>query len=298
MSAPYVYTPPAFQPTQYLHYSPYAPRSPFLPPHAAFPPSPHYPPSPFLPSTTPYSPPFAELPPEDGYWPPRPRRPSWHAGQPPSPYIQPRDSPYPSRRRSFGAYQWGNTQFLPWAYPYQGPCPRFEIHPLLNGEVPNSGLYFNLASPTFALMRYIGPSQAVIISPEELNLPATNPPITRMRITHDAIPDWPIDLELRYDEYPITAGPPPPITLGDILYMIHSSLHRQITHHDWNKLSDSEQTAVARAYTRRYKNVPSTAELEASQGVKRVDYLRERYIFKGLIKAPDEDGFFHWRMIT
>ncbi|KAI6029939.1 hypothetical protein BKA83DRAFT_2708339 [Pisolithus microcarpus] len=298
MSDPYVYTPPAFQPTQYLHYSPYAPHSPFIPPHAAFPPSPHHPPSPYLPSTTPYSPPFPELPPESAYWPPRPRRPSWHAGQPPSPYIQPFDSPYHSRRRSFGTPQWGDSQFLPWAYPCQGPSPRFEVHPLLNGEVPYSGLSFNLASPTFAPMRYIGPGQFAIVSQEELSYPATNPPITRMRITHDAIPDWPVDLELRYEEYPIPAGPPPPITLGDVLYMIHSSLHRQITHQDWGKLSDSEQNAVARAYTRRYKNIPSTADAEACLGVKKVDYLRERYMFKGLIKAPDENGFFCWKMIT
>ncbi|KAI6027054.1 hypothetical protein EDC04DRAFT_2719197 [Pisolithus marmoratus] len=288
MSDPYVYSPPAFQPTQYLHYSPYAAHSPFIPPLAAFPPSPHY---------SPYRLPYPELPPEGVYWPPRPRRPSWH-GQPPSPYIQPPDSPYRSRRRSFGAHQWGDTQFLPWVYPSLGSSPHFEIHPLLNGEVPYSGLYLNLASPVFAPMRYIGPNQLIMVSPEELNHPATNPPITRMRITHDAIPQWPIDLELRYDEYPASAGPPPPITLGDVLYTIHSSLHRHISHSDWNRLSDSEQLPINRAYTRRYRSVPSMADAEANRGIKRVDYLRENYIFKGLVRASDEDGFFHWKMIT
>ena len=39
-------------------------------------------------------------------------------------------------------------------------------------------------------------------------------------------------------------------------------------------------------------------DLETTQGVKRVDYLKEKYIFRGLVKAHDEEGFFHWRLIT
>jgi hypothetical protein len=136
-----------------------------------------------------------------------------------------------------------------------------------------------------------------LISTDELHEPATYPPLARMRISHDAIPQWPIDLEFHYDGCTAPTVPRS-ITLGDVLYMIHSSLHRQITQQDWARLSPSEETAIARAYsTRRCRSVLSSASVVASQGVKRIDYLREKHMFRGLIKTHDEDGFYHWRLV-
>ena len=137
-----------------------------------------------------------------------------------------------------------------------------------------------------------------MLSQEELRQPATNPPITRMRITHQSIRQWPIDLKLQYDEYQMGSGTQTPITVGDVLYMIHTSLRRQITHDDWYRLSNFKHDAVTQAYYRRCRSVPSMQTLETRQGVKRVDYLKEKYMFAGLIKAFDEDGLFHWKMIT
>jgi len=157
--------------------------------------------------------------------------------------------------------------------------------------------HFDLASPSFSPLFWAGHGHTTMISAEELREPATYPPITRMRITHDSIKHWPIDLEFQYDGYTDPAAHPP-ITLGDVLYLIHSSLHRQVTHQDWARLSVSKETAIARAYTRRYRSVPSSAEAEASQGVKRIDYLLDKHVFRGLIRTHDEDGFYHWRLIT
>ncbi|KAH7887221.1 hypothetical protein F5I97DRAFT_1120778 [Phlebopus sp. FC_14] len=296
MSGPYVYTPAAYEPTPYLGYGAYQQRSPFIPPAALFPTSPYPPSSPYLGATnTPHGVHY-----DDNYWnpPPRPRRPSWHAGMAPSPYLQTPATPGHHRRRSFGdGYRMWGEPVLNSPWPYTGASPGFQIHPLLNGEVTRTDFYFDLASPTFTPLRWIGPGQTVLISSAELAEPATYPPITRMRITHDAIPQWPIDLQYHYDQYTMQTTSPP-ITLGDVLYMVHSSLHRQITQQDWARLSLTEETNVARAYTRRCKSVPSTAHLEASQGVKRIDYLLEKHIFRGLIRAHDEDGFYHWKLIT
>ncbi|KIJ59986.1 hypothetical protein HYDPIDRAFT_117900 [Hydnomerulius pinastri MD-312] len=294
MSSPYVYTPAAYEPTPYLGYGTYQQRSPFIPPATLFPSSPYTPTSPYLGGpTTPRGVHY-----DDSYWnpPPRARRPSWHAGMAPSPFLQAPQTPGRDRRRSFGEGHrpWGEPA-APWGYP--GTSPRFQIHPLLNGEAPRMDFYFDLASPSFSPLRWIGPGQSAVISPDELREPATYPSITRMRITHDAIPDWPVDLEYQHDAYTVHTTPLP-ITLGDVLYMIHSSLHRQITHQDWARLSLSEETAIARAYTRRCRSVPSAAQVEASQGVKRVDYLLEKHIFRGLIRTHDEDGFYQWRLIT
>jgi hypothetical protein len=126
-----------------------------------------------------------------------------------------------------------------------------------------------------------------------------------MRIICDVIPQWPIELEYTpYDirgepvSMPSINGSVPPISLGDVLYAIHRALHTQITHLDWGRLTLSEEIATARAYTRRCRSVPSVAQYEASEGVKRVDFLLERYVFKGLVRAPGEDGYDEWKLIV
>ncbi|KAG6369180.1 hypothetical protein JVT61DRAFT_1338 [Boletus reticuloceps] len=288
MSGPYVYTPLAFEPTPFLGYGPYLQRSPFIPPATLFPSSPYPPSSPYLRPTTPVGAPF-----DDPYWtpPPRARRPSWHGGLPPSPFLAPPSTH--TRRRSFGG------GFRPWepASPWAGTSSHFQIHPLLNGEMPSVDFYFDLASPSFSPLFRVSPGHTTMISDDELREPATYPPVTRMRITHNAIKQWSIDLEFHDDGYTDPTAHPP-ITLGDVLYMIHSSLHRQVTHEDWARLSVSKETEIARAYTRRYRSVPSSAQVEASRGVKRVDYLLDKHVFRGLIRSHDEDGFYHWKLIT
>ncbi|OAX38782.1 hypothetical protein K503DRAFT_770130 [Rhizopogon vinicolor AM-OR11-026] len=287
MSSPFVYQPATYEPPPY-YVHPYTPqRSPFIPPSNLFPSSPYH--SPNLP--------YVDLPEtRTSYYPEgfhRQRRPSWHAGMaaaPPSPSFL--GVPLPSghnRRHSFG------HSSRP-AWPYNSSSQQCQIHPLLNGEAYGTELYFDIANPAFAPLRRAGPNNMVMLSVEELREHATAPTITSMRITHDAIPQWPIDLEFVHGEY--DAMNPLPLTVGDILWMIHSSLHRQISHPDWARLSQSEETAIARAYTRRYRSSPSSAQMEASQGVKRVDYLMDRHVFRGLVRAADGDGFYHWRLLT
>ncbi|KAL4064727.1 hypothetical protein V8B97DRAFT_1875834 [Scleroderma yunnanense] len=298
MSCPYVFT-PTFPPTWYLDYNPDPPGTPFIPP-APLPSSPVLPTlSRFRPST-PFETPYTVYGSSR-----RPRRPSWHAGMPPSTSFQTPDTQYHFRRRSFGGtYGTWNASghHLPWTYPgtsllSSSSASAFcQVHPLLNGEATYAGFYFDLASPTFSPLRTVGPGQFVAISSAELRQPATDPPIMRMRITHHIIPQWPIDI-----------GPPPvksvvgtihPITLGDVLYTIHTSLGWKITHRDWDKLTISEQTEIACSYTRRYASVPSAIELEAVQGVRRVDYLGEKHVFRGLVRAHDEEGFVGWKLLT
>jgi hypothetical protein len=170
-----------------------------------------------------------------------------------------------------------------------------QIHPLLNGEAYGSDLCFDIVNPAFAPLRRVGPYQMVMLSNDELREHATFPPIINMCITHDVIPQWPIRLNLAHGEYDI--GDPLPLTVGDILYMIHSSLHRRISRQDWARLDQSEKTAIARAYTRRCMSIPSLAEIEAGQGVKRVDYLMDRHVFRGL-RVAEGDSSYHWKLLT
>ena len=218
---------------------------------------------------------------------------------PPTPFLTAASTSPHYRRRSFGG-GFTPSGFIPSGFdspwdPWTGASPGFELHPLLNGEVPRTDFFFDLAAPSFTPVHLFS-GQSMLLSEDELRTPATNPPITHMCITHDAIPQWPIDIALQYDTY--TPTPAPPITLGDVLYMIHASLHRQISHRDWAEVNAAQETAIARAYTQRYRSVPSRAKAEANQGVKRVDYLLERHIFGGLVRAQYQDDVSHWRLIT
>ena len=285
MSDPYVYTPPANEPPPYPYYSPY------LPPYSLC----------ILPTTFSSS----SLPPMSPYLEPticlqtsawlcdeihcRPlsRRSSWHAGISPSPYIWQTELPYRSRRDSSSNFWENISQCLPWA---QG-SHHIDIHPLLDSDAPYSGFYFDLSCPTFSL---IPRTRSTMIS-QELSQFATNPPITQMRITHHSIPQWPIDLKLQCYDYHMYGGWLPHLSVGDVLYQIHKSLHQLTTHSDWHCLSGSKRVKVTRAW---YRRCESMSLVNAYEGVRRVDYLKEKHMFAGLVKAHDEEGFSCWKLIT
>lgn len=135
---------------------------------------------------------------------------------------------------------------------------------------------------------------------DELAQQATHPGVTRMKIICDLIPQWDVILEPQRDyasssgylavpHEPVASNQP--ITLGDVLVAVHRMLQTQITHRDWARLSNTEATNIARAYTRRCRTFPSAEQFEASQGVRRVDYLLDRFLFKGLVRLRGEDGF-------
>ncbi|KAI6045282.1 hypothetical protein EDC04DRAFT_2637004 [Pisolithus marmoratus] len=296
MASPYLHSPVAFQPTPYLNYTPYEPSTPFIPPATAFVPSHVSMGSPYMRSYTPIGDPYYD----DTAWnyPYRSRAYSWSGGMPPSPFLQSSWLPYGHRRHSFGG------MYSPWngsvSYShlgYQGGTHYYyRLHPLLDGQSTLTDLYFDLSSPTFSPMRVLGTGQFILISAGELGQAATTPSTTKMRIIHDSIPQWPIDVELRYNEY--IGGATLPITVGDVLYMIYHSLRRPISHADWAMLNPWKRTAISHAYTRRYSSVPQMAQLEAVSGVRRVDYLRDRHIFRGLVKTYDIDGPWCWKMIS
>jgi hypothetical protein len=179
---------------------------------------------------------------------------------------------------------------------YVSGYPQFpstlHIHPWINGDAPSPEFVFDLSITNFSPCRVVGSEQLVPLSPADLQQPAFHPPVTNLRITCDMAPSWPIDLIC-----PIGMGMmPPPITLGDILVAIHKKMHQQITHDDWDRLSHSEEALISRAFTRRCRRENMRAggryrtdhELpERQQGVKVVDFLQGRSLFRGLVRTTD-----------
>lgn len=333
MAAPFVFVPEADPSTPYSapYHNPYfaTPQggpSPFLPPH----PLPYT--SPYLGSTdlpnvfdpnsvlwpenaAEYRSPYAAS------WvpiPPRQRTISWHAPAPPpsSPFLAPtmpafltaqsQSSPFrPGHKKS---KSWGTApSWLNNVNPYlntSGPQPAMHIHPWLNGDTPSPSFHFDLAPAAFAPLRRVDtyPPSSAFVGPAELREPAFHPPLFALRILHPRLPFWPVDLALPAGAHA------PPITLLDVLLALHRALHTRINHADWATLGGEDEAAVTRAFSARcraeaVRSGASPAQLRdrevavRSQGVKRIDFLVGKTVFKGLVRAPgDPEGCV--RMIT
>ncbi|KZT24768.1 hypothetical protein NEOLEDRAFT_1066528 [Neolentinus lepideus HHB14362 ss-1] len=291
---PYVYAPVYYPPNPYLDPYYHQHHSPFIPPVN-------------LQGLQPLSPPARTVHFDDGDPPVRPRVVSWHAGMPSPPggavpfyYTSPQPQPVPlythGRRHSFG-----NAPVMspPWPYPPQ-PYPHQSIlHPLLDGEHRTPPIFFDMSVTMFTPLKLTGRGSKTSITSEELEQPALWPPTTRMRIVCDNVRQWPVELQYQGNSMllQVPGMESRPITLGNVLQAIHTNMQTQITHMDWARLSKSDDVDVARAYTRRCKAFPSLEEHEKRQGVRRVDYLKKHYMFKGLKSSGHSDGFDNFKLL-
>ncbi|PPQ86201.1 hypothetical protein CVT25_006908 [Psilocybe cyanescens] len=110
--------------------------------------------------------------------------------------------------------------------------------------------------------------------------PATDPPVSFMRITSPHLP-WSIKV------YASTDGTKRYITVQDFLVSIYYSLRENITAHEFDQLpSENDKMRVRRAYESRYRRLreidPAAYEMERQGGVKRVDFLIGRLHFDGI----------------
>jgi len=318
MTSSFVYTPqinyrnsPYLAPYYHQAYSPFIPelslsnspytRAPSLPPS----PNPGY--IPLAASLSSNQVPFPGSP-DLGVYPPDPwtrdRRPSWHGDGPATNATtawlnNPLHGYHRQRTRSFGADPFSQPAGLDGYWPaassyspYVAPpplLPQITMHPWLNAEMPRSDFIFNLSTPQFAPMRYIGNNQSILLTTEELSQPATHPPIYQLQMQCDLIPNWPISLQYNPNPYRSAntySTVAPPITLGDVLSGIHNSLHLGITQYDWASLSLEQERAVSRAYTKRCKAMASTTMIR-NEGVKRVDFLLGKVWFRGLARVGE-----------
>ena len=224
----------------------------------------------------------------------------------------------PHRRRSDTSVPGGHPAWLSmpawmvypqYAQPVPAPPPS-QFHPLLNGEGGNRPLlFFDLSVHAFNPVRISshGQTTGTSLTLDELSQQATHPGVTRIKIVCDAISQWPIVLEPQHDR-PSTSGSGylsvpaassyGPITVGDILVAIHRVMQTQISHRDWVRLSAEQESSIARAYTRRCRTFPSAEEFEARQGVRKVDYLLDRFVFRGLTRIGRDDGFETVRLLV
>ncbi|KAI0050821.1 hypothetical protein FA95DRAFT_1453353, partial [Auriscalpium vulgare] len=173
------------------------------------------------------------------------------------------------------------------------PLPPPQIHTLLNGGALPQYLQLDLSAFELRPYRRIGGGMSVALTTQELDQPATTPELTRLRVICELIPQWPVDLSVSGTQLtPSRTGRAqiPYITLGDVLFAVHRMLHKKISHGDWGQLTGSQETEVARAYTRRFKAFAAVERQQQREGVKKVDYLLRNYFFKGMSWVSAENG--------
>ena len=154
----------------------------------------------------------------------------------------------------------------------------FQLDPWLNGDYRTYDLRFDLSDSSFVPRKHIDSVRTFGFLRDELTQPATRPGITRLRIVCDLIPQWPMDLA-PIEIYVNTS----PLSIEDVLVTIHRHMHTPIYHPDWASLVPAEQQEIRRAFRRRCTSYRSTEE----QVVKRVDYLRGKTWFRGLVPTAE-----------
>ncbi len=237
--------------------------------------------------------------------------------------LHPNYSGTRSRRHSFDAafvpVQPAATNVTPWPtvpapyYTYSpgwggyGPMelPRPQLHNLINGDIIAPHLYLNFADPDLVFRKRTGSGihHLSTLSSYDLEQPATHPQMTRVRIVCDMIPQWPVDLQVlgtSISPHRRRRAALPYITLEDVIHAVHASLHRKISHQEWGRLTTSQETDVARAYTRRYKSSGSewSERRQQAEGVKRADFLLKTTWFKGFIWLDPENGVERLRLLV
>ncbi|KAJ3556802.1 hypothetical protein NM688_g1818 [Phlebia brevispora] len=131
---------------------------------------------------------------------------------------------------------------------------------------------------------------------------ATLPPVKRMTITCDECPSWLMVLAPNKDissrnSYDVPDGAEflsvdGEVTVGDVLNVIRQTLQRQITQIEWERVPESRLLAVKQAFNDRCSRSGPLRGVEQSQGIKRVDLLERKYMFRGLVRTGGASGDF------
>ncbi|KZT05583.1 uncharacterized protein LAESUDRAFT_750511 [Laetiporus sulphureus 93-53] len=137
------------------------------------------------------------------------------------------------------------------------------------------------------------------LSKEELSQPATHPPVKHITIICDSIPNWPIEVKPAQKErkrlFPVERSSHDAlVTLEDVLIAMHKHMQQPVTQVEWAELSEADVEKVSRVYTRRCRTFPreGPGAFKEHIGVRRVDYLGDNYMFRGLVRhKAGQEGF-------
>lgn len=119
------------------------------------------------------------------------------------------------------------------------------------------------------------------ISPYTLaTQPAMNPPLPALVIICEHLPQWMIEVR----PTPNTNRTAAFVTVGNVLRALYRTLRQGVTDAELSALEPAQRDRAHDAYVRRYRRLHgATRAREKAKGVKRVDLLGKRRVFRGLL---------------
>ncbi|KIJ59995.1 hypothetical protein HYDPIDRAFT_117917 [Hydnomerulius pinastri MD-312] len=152
---------------------------------------------------------------------------------------------------------------------------KLNLHPFLRPEKSNPPTIYDLRRDPFTLVfRELDRPPSAI----EMSHSVTYPPTQFMRLYHSRLP-WYID---------IAANGAPYISLADFFQQLFGALDRKIAKADFynDDLDDADRHTLSRAWLERCRD-----DADKMQGVKRIDFLRGKIMFEGLVRG--KNGMWH-----
>ena len=117
-------------------------------------------------------------------------------------------------------------------------------------------------------------SPTVLLSPEDLAMPATSPPVIAFTIICDVLP---------YNT-PIVARNFAGVTIHDVLSAIHNALQDEITRQEWDNFTKKQQDRIQIFRDDRLRRFEDPSD--ADKGIKAIDTLLRHSFFGGLTPIP------------
>lgn len=170
-----------------------------------------------------------------------------------------------------------------WSDPRPGePLPfpwECQLNPFLEHKLFGvSALYWDLGQPHGGIL--YGEAEATIpLSPADKAQPATWPFLTHMYINavaDDTAPHFP---------WPFMVFNPRGIKCEDVFEAIFENFQQHVSQHEHDSWSALRQRQSGRAY-----HIRLASEDREGDGLRRIDYLGHRVMFRGLEPNPNRDG--------
>jgi hypothetical protein len=167
------------------------------------------------------------------------------------------------------------------------PSPReSQLNPLLQHHLLGvPPLYFDIGRPPSGIV-FAEPQVTIPLEESYRVQPATFPRVTHMHIIgvgDDTAPTFP---------WPATVHNPTGITCQDVLNAIFANFQEHISEDEYDVWTERQKDRCTRAYHLRVENANAwNPELTppTHDGLRRIDYMGDRVMFRGLEPSPDGD---------
>ncbi|KAI0365754.1 hypothetical protein BV20DRAFT_709420 [Pilatotrama ljubarskyi] len=188
-----------------------------------------------------------------------------------------KQSPLPAKHRS---------AFSPAYYPTSPlPAAPVQIHPILACATGYATpLTWDVSQFVESVLVRASNGTVRPLSDQVVKEPATTPKVASITIISEQLP-WAITVHPKSDAH----WAAPYVTVGDVLYTLYRTLRLGVTTAEQLLCDSAHYQRVHDAYVARCERIahPGDRAEEKSKGVKRVDFLLQARMFKGLSLVPE-----------